>query len=351
MFPEAQSFCLPQSIIPPCMNFALKHESEYESGPWNFTEEAANYLKYIQSLSEVKKIETRDYLAILKICLYLEQFEINKEIKRYSLKNGKLKKSKSNSEHCFIIDVPSLTSEQSVIVLNDKVSLYHVVSKRNILARVVKLSKNEVTIQLDASVDAELFNNNNFDISFVSQYWPLRCCHYAITAISMRNWIPLIYPEVGIPGEDVEFDIEWVNPNVAKNEQQKQAVKKILNKTAHPAPYIIFGPPGTGKTATLVETICQIIRQHPTENILVCTTSNAAADEITTRLIGKVPKNILCRIYAPSRSREKVDKLIQPYATFADGKTISLTMELLCKKIIITTLVTSLSHSTRSLFA
>jgi len=54
-------------------------------------------------------------------------------------------------------------------------------------------------------------------------------------------------------------DIDWVNPQVAKNEQQKQAVKKILNKTAHPAPYIIFGPPGTGKTATLVEAICQVI--------------------------------------------------------------------------------------------
>jgi len=54
-------------------------------------------------------------------------------------------------------------------------------------------------------------------------------------------------------------NIDWVNPNVAKNEEQKQAVKKILNKTAHPAPYIIFGPPGTGKTATLVETICQVI--------------------------------------------------------------------------------------------
>lgn len=52
-------------------------------------------------------------------------------------------------------------------------------------------------------------------------------------------------------------DIEWINTNM--NEQQQQAVRKILNKTAHPAPYIIFGPPGTGKTATLVEVICQVI--------------------------------------------------------------------------------------------
>lgn len=54
-------------------------------------------------------------------------------------------------------------------------------------------------------------------------------------------------------------DFKWINPNIEKNKEQKQAVRKILSKTAYPAPYIIFGPPGTGKTATLVETISQVI--------------------------------------------------------------------------------------------
>lgn len=54
-------------------------------------------------------------------------------------------------------------------------------------------------------------------------------------------------------------DINWINTNITENKQQKQAVIKILHMTANPAPYIIFGPPGTGKTATLVEAICQVI--------------------------------------------------------------------------------------------
>lgn len=36
------------------------------------------------------------------------------------------------------------------------------------------------------------------------------------------------------------------------------AIKNIIENRAYPAPYILFGPPGTGKTATIVETITQV---------------------------------------------------------------------------------------------
>jgi len=128
------------------MNVALKHEMKYESKSWNYPEKTTNYLKCVQSLPIVQKIEKEDYLAILKTCLYLEQFEVDQEMKRHSLKNHKLKKS--NLGHCFVIDVPSLTSEHSVIVPDDRVSLYHVVLKRKIMAKVVSVQKNEVTVRL-----------------------------------------------------------------------------------------------------------------------------------------------------------------------------------------------------------
>ena len=54
------------------------------------------------------------------------------------------------------------------------------------------------------------------------------------------------------------FLFSWYDSKIANNEEQKQAVKNIVLGTSHPYPYLVFGPPGTGKTVTLVESIKQV---------------------------------------------------------------------------------------------
>ncbi|XP_062559586.1 uncharacterized protein LOC134224269 [Armigeres subalbatus] len=46
---------------------------------------------------------------------------------------------------------------------------------------------------------------------------------------------------------------QWFNKYVATNHEQLSAVRNIVNRTSFPAPYILFGPPGTEKTSTIVE--------------------------------------------------------------------------------------------------
>ena len=47
--------------------------------------------------------------------------------------------------------------------------------------------------------------------------------------------------------------------NTSLNERQRAAVCRIVSGQCRPTPYLLFGPPGTGKTITVVEAILQVL--------------------------------------------------------------------------------------------
>lgn len=68
--------------------------------------------------------------------------------------------------------------------------------------------------------------------------------------------------------------------NTGLNQSQQQAIEAIL---ANESICIVHGPPGTGKTTTLIEGIRQLIKKG--EKVLVAAPSNTAVDHITRGLI------------------------------------------------------------------
>lgn len=54
------------------------------------------------------------------------------------------------------------------------------------------------------------------------------------------------------------------------NHEQLRAIQTVLKNDYGPVPYLISGPPGTGKTKTVVELALQMLAQDETKHLLRC---------------------------------------------------------------------------------
>uniref|UniRef100_A0A8C3AJT2 RNA helicase n=1 Tax=Cyclopterus lumpus TaxID=8103 RepID=A0A8C3AJT2_CYCLU len=104
--------------------------------------------------------------------------------------------------------------------------------------------------------------------------------------------------------------------NADLNPPQREAVKSILAGECRPLPYVLFGPPGTGKTITLIEAILQVYHFLPSSRVLVCTPSNSAADLVCIRLhdSGFLHAASLARVNASSRQEESIPEVLRLYS-------------------------------------
>ena len=113
----------------------------------------------------------------------------------------------------------------------------------------------------------------------------------------------------------VEFDLH----DSLLNYEQLRAVNTVLNETYGPVPYVISGPPGTGKTKTIVELALQLAARQESTHVLVCAPSDPAADTLVHRLSKHMKPTELVRINSPSRSFPEVPNTILPYCFIDDG--------------------------------
>ncbi|THU84385.1 P-loop containing nucleoside triphosphate hydrolase protein [Dendrothele bispora CBS 962.96] len=116
-------------------------------------------------------------------------------------------------------------------------------------------------------------------------------------------------PAPKLPVPPIQFFDETLNPS------QREAIKFCLES---PEVACIHGPPGTGKTHTLIEIIRQLAR-NPSARVLVCGASNLSVDNILERLLA---------LPAPdSGEKLKVTRIGHPARVMANEGVLSSTLE------------------------
>ncbi|XP_029420226.1 RNA helicase Mov10l1 isoform X2 [Nannospalax galili] len=339
-------------------------------------EQKIDILTFQPLLAEL--LNMSNYKEKFSTLLWLEEIHSEMELKEYNM-SGVVLKRKGD---LLVLEVPGLAESRPSLYAGDKLILKsqeyngHVIEY---IGYVMEIHEEDVTLKLNPGFE-QMYNFEPLDVEFTYNRTTSRRCHYALEQV-IHLGVKVLFPEeiilqspqvttswsltqdtksegqsitknkktmkdqtkhttkerpVGttdLPGlaaytadtmDETQIpkarDKEFFNPVL--NENQKLAVRRILSGDCRPLPYILFGPPGTGKTVTIIEAVLQVHYALPDSRILVCAPSNSAADLVCLRLHeSKVLKPAaMVRVNATCRFEETIIEAIKPYCR--DGEDI-----------------------------
>ncbi|KAJ3035188.1 hypothetical protein HDV00_004257 [Rhizophlyctis rosea] len=263
-------------------------------------------------------IDPTNQLKSFAALCYLEELQMQVDIRNYDMENGELVRS----GRYFALTVPGLAEKRPSVLYGDKVYVRCGGEQREYEGYVHAVRQEEVYLRFNPRFENQIWlPGMRFQIRFTFTRTPLRRMHQALELCEEMD-VQLRFPSIAppLPSNTTASPISTNHENF--NAEQLQAIQNVVAHTHGCLPYVIFGPPGTGKTKTLVECIIQVhkraVRDGRRVAILAFAPSNSAADQIVERLKDVFPPSEMLRMNAYKRAKEDVSKLVMPYTTYED---------------------------------
>ncbi|KAF9648689.1 P-loop containing nucleoside triphosphate hydrolase protein [Thelephora ganbajun] len=290
---------LPQAEIPAHIILALKYGSTKVQ------------IESIKRSALPRTFEAATYGRHFKTLLWAEEFQMENDLERYDISDATL----MHHGRYHFLEVPGLAEKRPSVLKGDTVLVQPQGETRWFEGYVHLIRQREVGLCFARSFRMTS-PQQKFSVRFKLNRIPVRRQHQAMDTVFEQT--RALFPTRGHFSAIACPSILGVrraiyNPDIASNGAQLQAIASILALPAGSPPFCVFGPPGTGKTVTIVEGIRQLLRQNPLVRILACAPSNSAADLIAERLAGVLSPGELFRFYASSRSKESTPSKLEDY--------------------------------------
>ncbi|XP_040279815.1 putative helicase MOV-10 [Bufo bufo] len=280
------------------------------------------------------------------LLLHLEEIQMEIDIRKYD----KERQTMERDRNLLILHVPGVAENRPSVLKGDHLFVTlsnepESPSKVSYKGYVHGVELERVRLGFSQNLVQKFISGMLFDVTFTFNRMPLTVQHRAVDLVKKKNLQECLFPTGARQQCIVNTDnLRLYDQNLENNQEQYMAVKQIVSGISRPAPFLIFGPPGTGKTVTLVEAIKQVLKNIPKCRVLACAPSNSASDLICERLMKHIDKKDIYRMMASSRDFRFVPKIIKPCCNWNDT---TQAYEYPCKnklmeyKVIITTLITA----------
>ncbi|XP_074500385.1 putative helicase mov-10-B.2 [Sebastes fasciatus] len=316
--------------------------------------------QFIQSLKQSTYDKRRDvldcplswenYSEKFQLLLYLEELQMEVDIKRYNIPNSSEEKHAvmirdPNNKKLLILEVPGV-SENRPSVLRGDVLLARPAGEKGVKYRgyVHSVQLESVKLGFSSKLLDRFIDGMKFHIEFTINRLTLRLQHRAAELAATFRLEKVLFPAAPADSslQDEPPRLSLFDYKLERNPEQYLAVRHIVAGSSKPAPYLVFGPPGTGKTVTLVEAIKQIEKNQASCHILACAPSNSAADLLCQKILEHVDEHKVFRMYASSRDPQCVPRELKACSNLVgDCYEYPVKEKLMEYKIMVTTLITA----------
>uniref|UniRef100_A0A8C1YHK8 RNA helicase n=1 Tax=Cyprinus carpio TaxID=7962 RepID=A0A8C1YHK8_CYPCA len=290
-----------------------------------------------------------NYMDRFDLLLYLEEDQMCLDIKRYDKNDVSMVKD-HKEKGLLVLELPGVSENRPSVLRGDHLLLTKSEEvKRSTVTKykgyVHRVELDQVKLHFSRRLLDDFIDNMKFRVEFTLNRLPLRLQHRAVHMAVQHELRDVLFP---VGSRDVTPAsppaLRLFDRKLDNNHEQKTAVCHIVAGTSKPAPYLVFGPPGTGKTVTIVEAIKQVEKNIPGAFILACAPSNSAADQLCEKLITSehVDAGKIYRVYASSRNPKDIPKVLTKNSN-VKGDTIIFPCkeDLMSYKILVSTLVTA----------
>ncbi|KAI1789433.1 P-loop containing nucleoside triphosphate hydrolase protein [Ganoderma leucocontextum] len=251
-----------------------------------------------------------NFQTFFSLLLWIEEARMVDDLRMYDMRDVQFAKD----GRLYSLHVYGLAEGRPSVTIGDTILVQEAGVGRTFKGVVHDIRQEEILVSFHPDFPGGA--GRPFNVRFQLNRTPLRRQHQAIVA-TIRSPRRLLFPELGdegleIPVTGADSHLALFNSSIGTNIPQLAAVMSIVQLRPGSAPFILFGPPGTGKTVTLVETIYQLLLAYPDARILACAPSNSAADIIAQRLITLSPEEMF-RCNAAMRNPASVPPELVPY--------------------------------------
>ncbi|TEB29940.1 P-loop containing nucleoside triphosphate hydrolase protein, partial [Coprinellus micaceus] len=238
------------------------------------------------------------YARHFKHLLWIEEYRMASDIQRYDMSDTTL-----NKQNVFYyLAIPGLAEKRPSVLVGDRILFQrqNMPTSKWYEGHVHVVRQREVGLCFHTSFTAVGWSKTQkYNVCFQLNRIVLRRQHEALDSPFNQERVFFPTPQhIGKAGPQASTRrIAFCNPLIGANPRQAEAVKEIASLKPGSVPFIVFGPPGTGKTVTVVEAIRQLLLpKNPNIRILACAPSNSAADLIAERLSSALSPTEMLRI-------------------------------------------------------